>query len=412
MRLLPALLCLFLAVPLLAREPDSNVRGDYCPELLLEEKMVQGQPITWESLAGKVVLFLFYQRECEGCERQAMPRIQKLHEKYAGSHCWLVFVINTAFDKDAYPYLADVDETRKHLKRMDWTMPVARDLDERSNELFTLDDQSGTPQAVVLDEHGVVRAHDWYSEEAEMNRVDAVFENLAAGMNCKCVRMPREVGRNCQGARDAFKEGRYQDAYTAAQDICDGTGYGKEDKADAEYLKKYIDEVATNRIERIKRQYERDPEDALRRADGVIQDFDGVRGVNDFTVTVGQWRNSDHLANFRAGRRDLAKVEVDLRRPGLSTQRKQQLIGRLGAISKRTGGTVVGEGARRQIEKLSGGAVRRDSGARIGSSGGGSIGSGRRTDTPRNTSKAKPAAGGEGGSGLATNRNRKIRAAR
>jgi hypothetical protein len=425
-----------LAAGLFATETvdsKSNALGEECPELLLEEEMVQGEPITWESLHGKVVLFLFYQRECEGSERYAMPRIQKLHEKYTGSGCWLVFVINTAFDKDIYPHLADVGETRKHLKRMDWTMPVARDLDEQSNALFTIDDQSGTPQAVVMDEHGVVRAHEWYSEKEEMDRVEAMFEALAAGMNCHCVRMPREVRESCKAAREAFRDGNYVDAYDKADTITRSYGYDEKDKADAEYLKKFIDDTAATRIERITRHYDRNPEEALVRADEVIDDFNGVTGVKDFATAVEKWRSSDHLANFRTGQKDLAKIEAEISKAGVdvSEERRKDLVDRLTAIADRTGKTVVAESARQHIDRLtaasaasgqdavsSSRAERRGGGSsagdnRVGASNpdsGAKVGTGRSGGEASKVGASKPSEGA--GTSSETSRHRRVREAR
>lgn len=351
------LLGLLLANSLLACRHEgskSNVLGEACPEMLLEEKWVQGEPITPERMKGKVLLFLFYQRECEGCERQAMPRIQKLHEKYIDHACALVFVVNTAFDKDLYPYLADIEETRKHLVRMDWTMPVARDLDEQSNELFTIDKQSGTPQAVVVNEHGQVCAHDWYSEEKEMDAVDAVFERLAAGLNCHCVRMPRKVGQNCQRAWDAIEAGDYKSAFDHADTIARSYGYDEADKADADYLKTWIEEQAKGQIDRLDQQFKTDPEAAVEGVDEVVKRFEGVTGVKDFAKRAEGWRDSPVLADFRKHRKELEKVEADISAGEINDERRRVLVERLKDISDRAGETVVGSNARKQLEKLTG----------------------------------------------------------
>lgn len=337
--------------------PESNVLGEECPELLLEEKMIQGEI---KPLANRVSFFLFYQRESEGCESIAMPRVQKLFEKYAGGNCWQVFVINTAFDKDAYPYLADATETGKHLQRMGWTMPVARDLDEKSNGLFTLDEISGVPQVVVVDETGVVRAHEWYSSVEEMDRVDAIFKNLAAGMNCHCVRMPRKVGELCGRAYKAIKDGEYSKAWKDADLICSKMGYDDKDKADAEYLKQFIEGVVEIRVERQRRKFEFDPETALSTRETVLEEmkpFEDVPGATEFVEEVKNWDESPDLQLFRDVQKKLSDVEKTLAkedlkgadRDALDEKLQAKLADELVAIAEKVRGTAL---AKRIDDKL------------------------------------------------------------
>ena len=363
---------LTLAPALLATDrPESNVLGDECPELLLEEEMVQGEIAPLED---RVSFFLFYQRESEGCERIAMPRVQKLHEVYRGSGCWQVFVINTAFDKEIYPYLADIKETRKHLRRMEWTMPVARDFDELSNELFTLDDISGVPQAVVVDENGIVRAHDWYSTDEEMDRVDAVFKRLAAGMNCHCIRMPREVGEGCSRIYRNIEEGNYAKAWDDADTMYKNAGTTEADKRDAEYLKRFVEGIVEIRVERHRKDFEFDPETALTRKDTVLDDvkkFEGVPGTKDFVAEVSKWAHSPRLKDFREAREDLDAVEVEIEKGEIAkadtakaevakADARDKLAAKLGAIAERAKDTVLEERVRKNLEAI-GAADRADS---------------------------------------------------
>ena len=352
MRTICLITLLTLAPALLATErPKSNVLGDECPELLLEEEMVQGEI---RPLEDRVSLFLFYQRECEGCERYAMPRLQKLYETYAGSKCWQVFVINTAFDKEVYTHLSDVEETRKHLRRMDWTMPVARDLDELSNELFTLDDVPGVPQAVVVDENGVVRAHDWYSTEEEMDHVDTVFKSLAAGMNCHCVRMPREVRKSCAGIYKAIEKGDYAKAWDDADTMCKSYNYDEADKKDADYLKRFVEGIVEIRVERHRKDFQFDPEDSLETKDAVIDDikkFKGVPGATDFIDEVSKWNDSPTLGSFRNTRTELEAVEDAIAR-GIGDNKKDDVTGKLQGIAERAKDTVLAERVKKSFEAI------------------------------------------------------------
>ncbi|MCB9893540.1 MAG: redoxin domain-containing protein [Planctomycetes bacterium] len=394
----------------------SNVMDEDCPELLLEEEMVQGERLTDESLEGKVALFLFYQRDCDGCERIAMPRIQKLYEEYRGHPCAMVFVINTAFDKDIYPTLADIEETRRHLIRMDWTMPVARDLDEQTNALFTIDDESGTPQAVVVNEKGIVCAHDWYSEDKEMDAVDARFRTLAAGMNCHCRRMPREVCDTCTRSRDYIKEGDYERAWDEANTICKSYGHTEKEKADAEYLRKWVEDTASEQFEYLEREFEVDPETAVTRAEEIAKQFKGVTGSKDFAAKLEDWRKSDTLQNFRKDRTALEKATADLSRIDSNSDRRREVVGRLKSIAERAGNNSVGVAARKQLEKA-GEVVKSDTGAKdikSSSNGGSSLG---RTSASgpsgANATKTKPAGNAVKEKAPSTSsRNRQVRQSR
>jgi thiol-disulfide isomerase/thioredoxin len=401
----------------------SNVIDKECPELLLEEEMVQGESITTEDLHGKVVLFLFYQRDCEGCERIAMPRIQKLHEEFKDHPCARVFVINTAFDKDIYPNLADIVDTRKHLIRMDWTMPVARDLDEQTNELFTVDDESGTPQAVVVNEKGIVCAHDWYSEEEEMNALDARFRGLAAGMNCHCVRMPRKVCNSCDRSRKLIEEGDYSSAWDAADTIAGSYGYEADEKADAEYLKKWIEDTAAESFDTLDREFETDPETAITNAKAIVKRFKGVTGAEDFAAKVEGWAKSDTLQNFRKDRAALEKIAADIKRNGgnVAVDRRKDVVDRLKSIADRAGSNVVGSDARKHLEGMGVAVESGSSGvadvkssagkARVGSDNGGNKVSSGGSSKAVIKDRAGPAPV-KSKSPSATNRNRHVRQSR
>ena len=427
---LAALLCFALLPSVLPacmhEDSPSNVLGKECPDLLLEKEMVQGDRITTESLEGKVVLFLFYQRECEGSERIAMPRINAMYERYKDHPCAKVFVINTAFDKDVYPYLADIDETRKHLLRMDWTVPVARDLNEKSNNLFTIDRQPGTPQAVVVNEAGEVCAHTWYSEKQEMEALDEVFENLAAGMNCKCRRMPREVTKMCKSARDQIKDGKYTEAWDAADVIAQSYGADETDKQDAEYLKKWIENTAVEQIQNVTEEFDTDPEAAIMRSEAIVEQFKGVTGIRDFTSTVENWRKSDVLRDFVRDRKELEEVanEVGAGGEALTPEKEKEVVDRLKSIADRAGRNVIGNRARAQLEAMNGAkpvdtADKSDDRESSGTAGGTGLrsSSGKRAvdgDSSRSTprpSDARDAADG-GVTDKATNRNRNVRRAR
>jgi hypothetical protein len=339
----------------LSAQSGSNVKGKPCPTLLLEKQMVQGLEIKQKDFEGKVVFFLFYQRDCEGCELQAMPRVQKLFERYQHSKCVIVMVINTAFDKEFSPHLAQIEETRAHLRMRQWTMPVARDLDERSYALFSIDGESGTPQAVVLDETGKVREHGWFSNDKEMKRIERGMDALVDRLNCDCIRKPRDVSRACKPAYDAIVAGDYAKAYKEAETVVSFRRPGDQDRVDAEYLKDFIEILATTRIEKIKDEFAFDPVSALTRADEVVDKFKGIAPVTEFENVASGWRESDTVKDFVTIREEFEKLESEIAgKPEISAEESARLVDRMEGILKRAGETAVGVRARDRISQLRG----------------------------------------------------------
>lgn len=337
------------------KQPKSNVLNEPCPELWLAEEMVQGPTLTQDDFENRVVFFMFYRRDCAGCEKVAMPRLQKLYERYKESRCVLVLAINTSFDRLDYPHVADLEETRKHLKRMQWEMPVALDFEDESVELFELDELIGTPQAIVLDQHGTVRAHDWYSEEHEWERLEATFDRLAMNLNCDCHRMPREVTRACQGSYDAYKAGDYTKAWTEADEVERSGVSGDKDKADAGYMKEFIETLARRRIEKIEDDFYYDPVNALDRARPVIDKFSGVPGVADFATRVGKWKDGEAMAAFVKARDDFERIEGAHRKnPPKDDAAKAKYIEDLRAVAKRAGNNAVGARVNSRIATIEG----------------------------------------------------------
>ena len=397
------------------RTPRSKVIGKECPTLLLEEEMVQGPLITQDDFAGRIVFFLFYQRGCPGCETYAMPRLQKLYEYYKNDPCVLVLAINTAFDKDLRPYIADLERTRAHLIAQHWTMPVMRDLDEQSVELFRIAGEYGTPQAVVLDRNGIVRAHDWYYERQRIDRVERTFDKLAAGLNFECVALPRAVGATCQPAYDAFLKADYSEAYDWADRIATSGRTTVQDGADADYLKKYIEDIADDRIKRIKESFEYDPADTIEAADELIASFRGVQGVGAFAKQVKIWRASDELADFNKLRKEYRGITAEITKAGekLSAAQKTAFQKRLQGLAKRAGATRIGTAAGDRSEGLGRGKIsvqRNDPTGRVS-------GCGARSDRPsraprfqrRTESKVKRVKSETGASGRQISSNRSAR---
>lgn len=334
-----------------AQPPGSNVLGRQCPELQLAEEPVQGQKITQQDFAGKMVFFLFYQRGCEGCEEQAMPALQKLFEKYEYSKCALVFAINTAFDKDKDEYLADTAATAAHLRAKGWTMPVMRDLDEKSNPLFTIDGVAGTPQAIVLDENGFVCDHDWFSAKEEIRDLNDTAQAVFAGLNCECVRLPRKMTGACKGAFESIRKGEYSDAWAAAVEIADTPQSRDADKRDAEELKQWLTGLVRDRTRRFEEHFDYDPIDTVDRAEAMAPRFKAIPGAQELVVKADTWRRSEAYTRFKQVKDELDAVEAETARPDAD---KSVLVKKLQEIGTRAGNTSVGDRARSRAGAIGG----------------------------------------------------------
>jgi len=370
----------------------SNVLGQLCPELELEAEMVQGELITQADFAGKMVFFCFYQRGCPGCEEQAMPALQKLYERYAYSKCVLVFAINTAFDKEKDAYLADIPATQAHLRAKGWTMPVARDLDEKSNPLFTIDGIAGTPQAVVLDENGYVCDHDWFSSKEEIRDLNATADAVFAGLNCECVRLPRKMNGACKGAFENIRKGEYADAWHSAAEIAEKPESREQDKRDAEELKDWLTGLVKDRTRKFEESFEYDPVDTVDRADAFASKLKPVPGAQDLITKADTWRRGDTYSKFKQIKDELETVEAEVAKPNAD---KGAILKRMEEIGTRAGSTSVGDRARSRVSAINGGnGVASGQAARPagGESAKPSLGNtGRRNVAGSRTNTAKPA---------------------
>jgi hypothetical protein len=293
-------------------------------------------------------------RDCVGCELHAMPRLHKIFERYEDSKCIMVLAINTAFEKEFKPYTAEVEETRAHLRLKRWTMPVARDRDERSYALFEIDEQSGTPQAVVLDENGKVLDHDWFSTEKEMARLERTLDAAADKLNCDCFRKPRKVGQACTRAYDAICNGDYTRAWKEADAVASHRRDGDADKKDAEYLKDYVEGIARVQIQKVRDSFNYNPARALTEAEGVIARFKGVTGVSDFATITGTWRESDTFKQFELVRAEFDRLDSELsnRQGELTQEERENAAKQLNEIETRAVGTAVADLAKERASGL------------------------------------------------------------
>ena len=159
-----------------------NLVGKNCPQLELEDYMLQGEKITQADFEGKVVFIEFFQNGCPNCLKVSLPHLEKVYKKYKDDPDCIVLAINTAFEKRKYPSMANEDLTKKLLKSRGWTFPVARDKDEKSVKKFKCTVPGlpivshGTPLAVIVGPDGKILAHTWSNTDKNVNKLTTAFE--------------------------------------------------------------------------------------------------------------------------------------------------------------------------------------------------------------------------------------------
>jgi len=128
------------------------------PALDVERWFNTEQPITLESLRGRVVVLHFFQMLCPGCVLHGLPQARELHREFDPKRLAVV-AIHSVFEHHVVNS-PDLLEAFLHENRL--TMPVGIDRPGRQNGLpATMASYRlrGTPSLILLDRQGRVREH-------------------------------------------------------------------------------------------------------------------------------------------------------------------------------------------------------------------------------------------------------------
>lgn len=112
------------------------------------------QPITLESLRGRVVLLHAFQMLCPGCVSRGVPQAQRVHELFAGAPL-AVIGLHTVFEHhDAMK----VDSLRAFLQEYRVRFPVGVDAPDPNGrsipQTMNAYSMQGTPTTVLIDAQG------------------------------------------------------------------------------------------------------------------------------------------------------------------------------------------------------------------------------------------------------------------
>ncbi len=212
-RLILPLLILIATLPA-AGEPRTPA-----PEFAISEWINTDQPITVESLRGKVVLIHFFQLWCPGCNRFSIPLFQRWNEKYGGRDDVTVVSIHTVFEgHDAQ----NPARLRDFVRERGITHPVgvdAYDTPQRGTPVTMRRYRTGgTPHVAIVDKAGQLRFTHFGGFEPEP--VERFIDRLLAEpATTGAATDPAEAPRNA----DAALSGRYTVTFRQIEKSCGST---------------------------------------------------------------------------------------------------------------------------------------------------------------------------------------------
>ncbi|MCK6439613.1 MAG: hypothetical protein L6Q71_05365 [Planctomycetes bacterium] len=246
-----------------------------------------------------------------------MPHAQKLYEQYKDNPDIVILVVHTAFEKKQYPWMADEERLKKHLKEKGWTMPVARDKDEQCiNKVFGL----GTSSALVIDPSGVIRYHGYNGKEGE--KIDKLLEEQLSVLQDVTVPAPYDVDECLSSVLGLMQDGKYTDALKQAELVAAAeednlkkaqkADEGAEDFSDrdpnvsakimrdARYLASLIRNSAKRLAKRAEKLFTYDPPAAVKLAQKVSGEFRGIDDGDALKGKAGTWADSEEYKTFVA----------------------------------------------------------------------------------------------------------------
>ena len=128
------------------------------PELQVERWFNTDEPVTLQSLRGKVVVLHAFQMLCPGCVQHSIPQARKMHEIAKGSDL-VTLGIHTVFEHHAA--MAPVS-LEAFLHEYQLKFPVAVDEPGEGHPIpktMAAYGMRGTPTTIVIDREGRLAAH-------------------------------------------------------------------------------------------------------------------------------------------------------------------------------------------------------------------------------------------------------------
>lgn len=327
-----------LAVPVDAQE-SSPILGLNCPDLLLEDYMLQGELVTQYDFEGKVAFVDIFQRGCPACDSHSMPHLQKMWEKYKDNPDVVILAINTAFEKNLYPIMADEEATKTYLKEKGWTMPVARDRDEKTVPLFRKEMASrpgtltyGTPIAFVVDADGLIVAHEWNVDEDHSLALVKAFEEALTRVFPEI----RDVDAALNPTLLSIQRRDFGAAWQSAEAVAGAAESTEAQLADATYLKEWITDYIGAREYEIEDAFRVNPAKSEMRLRKLAARFQGVPVATDLIVKADEWAKSEALTTYKKAQNEVQAILAEIEKAGyyLTLEQAQPMLDGLAKIGE------------------------------------------------------------------------------
>jgi len=147
-------------------EPAAYVPPSFprpAPDLALTD--LEGRPLTWKTLEGRVVLLDFWATWCVPC-RKSMPELQALHDKYSDRG---FTVVGVSIDEGG------PSEVKKFVAAKKVTYPIA--LDPELSPTWERFRVKAVPAAFLVDSKGQIVAQ-WLGRPASVREIEQKIEGL------------------------------------------------------------------------------------------------------------------------------------------------------------------------------------------------------------------------------------------
>ncbi len=135
------------------------------PALIVERWFNSDQPVTLESLRGRIVVLHAFQMLCPGCVSNAIPQARKLNEIAKSIDDLVVLGIHTVFEHHAAMTPVSLEAFLHEYKI---TFPVAVDRaspNEPIPQTMAAYGFRGTPSTVIIDREGRIARHSFGAED-------------------------------------------------------------------------------------------------------------------------------------------------------------------------------------------------------------------------------------------------------
>jgi|SRR5690606_6479026 len=148
------------------------------PEWQVDTWLNTREPLTLQSLRGKVVLIHAFQMLCPGCVTTGLPQAQRVRQAFPDSEV-AVIGLHTVFEHHA---AMNENALRAFVHEYRWSFPIGVDRpapDGPVPQTMATYGLQGTPTHIVLDRDGLVRGHHFGSVEDLV--LGALIGRLIAG---------------------------------------------------------------------------------------------------------------------------------------------------------------------------------------------------------------------------------------